>query len=63
MIILDMPSDIFPQYGRLDSFFGQPFIWTMLHNFGGNVAMYGALTTVNEVMDKHIKLLLVLVLS
>ena len=30
------------------SFFGAPFIWSVLHNFGGNVGMSGSLQTLNE---------------
>uniref|UniRef100_A0A336LVK5 CSON005991 protein n=1 Tax=Culicoides sonorensis TaxID=179676 RepID=A0A336LVK5_CULSO len=42
MLILDLHSDQFPQYERTKSYFGQPFIWCMLHNFGGNIGMHGA---------------------
>ncbi|KAL7647611.1 UNVERIFIED_CONTAM: hypothetical protein RMT77_001211 [Armadillidium vulgare] len=35
MIILDLQSEASPQYGRLDSYFGQPFIFCLLQNFGG----------------------------
>lgn len=54
MLVLDMPSAVSPQYSRLDSYFGQPFIWNMLHNYGGNVAMYGAIEAVNKVRVKFI---------
>ena len=29
------------------SFFGAPFIWGVLHNFGGNVGMWGSVETLN----------------
>lgn len=49
MLVLDLQSEQFPQYDKLDSFFGQPFIWCMLHNFGGNLGMFGSLDTINKV--------------
>ena len=49
MIVLDLYSEVSPQYTRLDSFYGQPFIWCMLHNFGGTVGMYGVIDNVNNV--------------
>lgn len=49
MIILDLQSEQFPQYKRLKSYFGQPFIWCMLHNFGGTLGMFGSSEIINEV--------------
>ena len=49
MIILDLMSERQPQYSRFESFYGQPFIWCMLHNFGGTVEMYGDVESVNKV--------------
>ncbi|XP_043464932.1 alpha-N-acetylglucosaminidase [Leptopilina heterotoma] len=48
MIILDLQSEQFPQYKRLKSYFGQPFIWCMLHNFGGTLGMFGSSEIINE---------------
>ncbi|XP_048758638.1 alpha-N-acetylglucosaminidase-like isoform X2 [Ostrea edulis] len=48
MIILDLYSEIIPIFTRTDSYYGQPFIWCMLHNFGGTMEMYGALKLINE---------------
>ncbi|XP_043288874.1 alpha-N-acetylglucosaminidase [Venturia canescens] len=48
MIVLDLQSEQFPQYARLESYFGQPFIWCMLHNFGGTLGMFGSAEIVNE---------------
>jgi len=50
MVVLDLTSEVRPQYHRLESYFGQPFIWCMLHNYGGTVPMYGTVQSVNEVM-------------
>ncbi|XP_067002009.2 alpha-N-acetylglucosaminidase isoform X8 [Anabrus simplex] len=48
MIVLDLQSELVPQYFRLPSYYGQPFIWCMLHNFGGTLGMYGAAELVNS---------------
>lgn len=41
MLVLDLASEIEPQYGRLESYFGQPFIFCMLHNYGGVDGLFG----------------------
>lgn len=48
MIILDLFSDVQPVWSRVSSYFGKPFIWNMLHDFGGNVGMYGVMPTINS---------------
>ncbi|XP_046556679.1 alpha-N-acetylglucosaminidase-like [Haliotis rubra] len=48
MIILDLYSEQSPIFTRTESYYGQPFIWCMLHNFGGLNEMYGELDKVNE---------------
>ncbi|XP_066253772.1 alpha-N-acetylglucosaminidase [Euwallacea similis] len=47
MIVLDLQSEEFPQFDRLEQYFGQPYIWCMLHNFGGTLAMYGSSSIIN----------------
>ncbi|XP_043200040.1 alpha-N-acetylglucosaminidase-like isoform X2 [Amphibalanus amphitrite] len=47
MIVLDLHSDVKPLYGQLDSYYGQPFIWCMLHNFGGQLGLQG---TVDQIV-------------
>ena len=46
MIILDLDSNRAPVWSYTQSYFGKPFIWCLLHNFGGTRAIYGNLTTV-----------------
>lgn len=41
MIILDLATEIEPVWKRTEAFYGKPWIWNMLHNFGGNVSMFG----------------------
>lgn len=46
MIILDLATEIEPVWKRTSSFFGKPWIWNMLHNFGGNTNLFGRMETV-----------------
>ena len=48
MIVLDMASTIFDLYNQLDSFFGQPFIFNDMNNFGGNVGIFGRIHRINQ---------------
>ncbi|MBN2065139.1 MAG: alpha-N-acetylglucosaminidase [Sedimentisphaerales bacterium] len=41
MIILDLFSAGKPQWGRTNAYSGKPWIWCMLHNWGGKQGMYG----------------------
>ncbi|RWS15176.1 alpha-N-acetylglucosaminidase-like protein, partial [Dinothrombium tinctorium] len=41
-------SELNPQYTRFNGYFGQPFIWNMLHNFGGVLGLYGTFDAINE---------------
>lgn len=48
MIILDLQAELFPQYQKFNSYYGQPFIWCMLHNYGGVSGLYGSLEQINK---------------
>ncbi|KAF2894776.1 hypothetical protein ILUMI_11396 [Ignelater luminosus] len=48
MIVLDLQSEQHPQYVRLNSYYGQPYIWCMLHNFGGTLGMFGSVDIINK---------------
>lgn len=41
MIILDLAAEIEPVWKRTEAFYGKPWIWNMLHNFGGNTSLFG----------------------
>ncbi|KAF8069596.1 hypothetical protein HT031_001713 [Scenedesmus sp. PABB004] len=43
LVLLDLFADEHPVWSRTEAFYGHPWIFTMLHNFGGNLEMYGAL--------------------
>lgn len=46
MIILDLAAEIEPVWKRTESFYGKQWIWNMLHNFGGNISLFGRIETV-----------------
>lgn len=46
MIILDLATEIEPVWKRTNAFYGKPWIWNMLNNFGGNTNLFGRLETV-----------------
>ena len=46
MIILDLWSERYPVWKRTEAYYGKPWIWCMLHNFGQNITMSGNLTNV-----------------
>ena len=49
MIVLDLFAEIYPMYSKTESFYGQPYIWCMLHDFGGVMELYGDMEDVNKV--------------
>ncbi|KAJ5820619.1 alpha-N-acetylglucosaminidase [Penicillium riverlandense] len=51
MLILDLYSENQPQWQRTNSYSGRPWIWCELHDFGGNMGLFGQITniTVNSV--------------
>lgn len=46
MILLDLAAEIEPVWKRTEAFYGKPWIWNMLHNFGGNISLFGRIETV-----------------
>ena len=46
MIILDLWSEKNPMWKKTNAYYGKQWIWNMLHNFGGNVNMYGLMDRV-----------------
>jgi alpha-N-acetylglucosaminidase len=51
MIVIDLFSETAPQWQRTNSYFGKPWLWCQLHNFGGNLGLYGQImnVTINPV--------------
>lgn len=48
MIVLDLFADVKPVWKTSSQFYGVPYVWCMLHNFGGNVEMYGILDAISS---------------
>ncbi|XP_065876467.1 alpha-N-acetylglucosaminidase-like [Euphorbia lathyris] len=46
LVVLDLFAEVKPIWKTSDQFYGIPYIWCMLHNFAGNVEMYGVLDSV-----------------
>lgn len=48
MIVLDLFSESQPQWNnaRVNSYYGKPWIWCQLHDYGGNLGMYGQIENV-----------------
>ncbi|KAL5716188.1 alpha-N-acetylglucosaminidase [Ranunculus cassubicifolius] len=46
MIVLDLFADVKPIWEKSSQFYGTPYVWCLLHNFGGNIEMYGILDVI-----------------
>jgi len=55
MIVLDLFSETRPVWSRTDAYYGKPWIWCMLLNFGGNVGMFGKMDVVAVEPSKSLK--------
>src|ERR1700722_16114031 len=41
LLLLDLAAEIEPIWKSTNAFYGKPWIWNMLNNFGGNVNLFG----------------------
>ncbi|KHN96120.1 Alpha-N-acetylglucosaminidase [Metarhizium album ARSEF 1941] len=48
MLVLDLYSEVNPQWQRTNSYSGKPWIWCQLHDFGGNMALEGRVQTLTS---------------
>ncbi|KAG2668722.1 hypothetical protein I3760_14G004400 [Carya illinoinensis] len=48
MIVLDLFADFKPIWKYSSQFYDTPYVWCMLHNFGGNLEMYGNLDVISS---------------
>ena len=48
MIILDLNSEQSPVWSSTESYYGKPFIWCLLHNYGGTRGIYGDLYVIGS---------------
>lgn len=48
MIVLDLFAEAKPIWKNSSQFYGTPYVWCLLHNFGGNIEMYGILDAISS---------------
>ncbi|KRY20661.1 Alpha-N-acetylglucosaminidase [Trichinella patagoniensis] len=48
ILVVDLYAEEYPLYEKFSGFYNQPFIWCMLHNFGGVQGLYGNLARINQ---------------
>ncbi|TFA99927.1 Alpha-N-acetylglucosaminidase [Trichoderma ghanense] len=48
MLILDIWSESMPQWQRAQSYYGKPWIWCELQNYGATINMYGQIQNVTQ---------------
>ncbi|XP_022885234.1 alpha-N-acetylglucosaminidase-like isoform X1 [Olea europaea var. sylvestris] len=48
LVVLDLYAEVKPVWITSEQFYGVPYIWCMLHNFAGNIEMYGILDAVGS---------------
>jgi alpha-N-acetylglucosaminidase len=46
MLVLDLHSDLHPLWQKTHAYHGKPWVWNVLHNFGGKSPMYGNLEVI-----------------
>ncbi|KAJ5981184.1 hypothetical protein N7499_001803 [Penicillium canescens] len=48
MLILDLYSESAPVWQQTNSYYGKPWIWCMLHDYGGNMGLYGQILNITQ---------------
>ncbi|KAJ5120246.1 hypothetical protein N7448_010915 [Penicillium atrosanguineum] len=48
MLILDLFSESMPQWRRTNSYYGKPWIWCQLHDYGGQMGLYGQIQNITQ---------------
>ncbi|RJP34142.1 MAG: alpha-N-acetylglucosaminidase [Candidatus Omnitrophota bacterium] len=48
MILLDLYCDVAPVWKKTEAFYGKPWIWCILQNFGNTISLSGPLPRINE---------------
>lgn len=46
MILLDLFAEQYPYWQQTEAYHGKPWVWCMLHSFGGRPGLYGRMPTV-----------------
>jgi alpha-N-acetylglucosaminidase len=47
-LILELFAEAYPQWKNREGFYGHPWVWNIISNFGGNTGMHGALWKVAQ---------------
>lgn len=48
MIILDLWSERYPVWQNTEAYYGKPWIWNLLHNFGKNINLSGYMSSIAQ---------------
>ncbi|EED15329.1 alpha-N-acetylglucosaminidase, putative [Talaromyces stipitatus ATCC 10500] len=48
LLILDLASESSPQWQRTNSYYGKPWIWCEIHDYGGNMGFYGQVMNITN---------------
>jgi len=51
MVVLDLWGDRYPVWQKRESFYGKPWVWNVLYNFGGKVSVNGDLPRIAANLD------------
>ncbi len=51
MVVLDLWGDRFPVWEKRQAFYGKPWVWNVLYNFGGKVSVNGDLPRIAANLD------------
>ena len=46
MLLLDLWTEKFPVWSKINAYYGKPWIWNMLNNFGGNNVVHGLMDSI-----------------
>ena len=47
MVLLDLFCEARPVWNKTEAFYGKPWVFCIIHNFGGVVGLYGGLTQIS----------------
>ncbi len=55
IIFLDLFATGEPQWKKTEAFYGKPWVWCMLNNWGGKMGMYGRTNAVTKILPSLLK--------
>ncbi|MCL2117556.1 MAG: alpha-N-acetylglucosaminidase C-terminal domain-containing protein [Planctomycetaceae bacterium] len=55
LLLLDLHCEINPAWSKTDAFCGQPWVWSIIQNFGGTVSLHGAIDNMANDLSKAIQ--------